>query len=390
MDTSGQTQALVVGGGPAGLTAAALLAGAGVPTILAAPPPPPDTRTTALMHSSLAILERLGIWPALAPRTDALKKLRLIDATGSLVRAPEILFDCGEVGLTAFGHNIENTTLTAALHERLQTLSLLTIISEPVTRIVPGEDRVHAECADGRTIAARLVIGADGRNSMSRAAAGIEAKIHDYPQAALTFNIAHTRPHQSISTEFHRRGGPVVFVPLPGNRSSIVFVNTPEEIARLERLDTADLGRELEMLTQGLLGTITPDKPRGSRSLSSLDADCFARNRIALIGEAAHVLPPIGAQGLNLGIRDAAAIAERAASALNEAADPGAPDLLASYDRERRGDTVPRQIAVDALNRSLLADLLPLDAGRALGLWALSTIPPLRREVMRRGVALPS
>jgi 2-octaprenyl-6-methoxyphenol hydroxylase len=347
-------------------------------------------RTTALMQSSLAVLERIGVWPAVAPDTGALKKLRLIDATGSLVRAPEILFDCAELGLTAFGHNIQNTRLLAALHDAARNLPGLTIVPEAATAVRYETGHVRARLANGAEIVASLAIGADGRNSICRTAAGIQVKEHDYPQAALAFNIAHTRPHDSISTEFHRRGGPVVFVPLPGNRSSIVYVNTLEETERLASLDPSALGRELENLTQGLLGRITPDKPRGSRALSSLEAARFAQNRIALVGEAAHVLPPIGAQGLNLGIRDAAAIAERAAEAVARGGDPGSPELLASYDRARRADTTPRQIAVDVLNRSLLSDLLPFDAGRSLGLWALGAIPPLRREVMRRGVALPS
>jgi 2-octaprenyl-6-methoxyphenol hydroxylase len=177
-------------------------------------------------------------------------------------------------------------------------------------------------------------------------------------------------------------------VPLPGDRSSMVFVNTEEELALLERFDDAALGRELESVTHGLLGRIMPDAKRGARKLSGLSVKTFAANRIVLVGEAAHVLPPIGAQGLNLGIRDAAEIAELASAALAQGQDPGGPAQLIAYDKARHSDARPRQIAVDLLNRSLLADFLPLDAARAFGLWALAALPPLRREVMRRGLAL--
>lgn len=382
------TEALVVGGGPAGLIAAALLAASGVPTVLAAPPAPADTRTTALMHSSLAVLKRIGIWPGLSPKTGALKKLRLVDASGGLIRAPEILFDASELSLTAFGHNVENIHLLSVLHETLAGLPGLRVLSSAVSKLEPSTDHVRATLENGEDIKARLVIGADGRNSLCRSAAGIEAKVWDYPQSALTLNFSHSRPHNGISTEFHRRGGPLVVVPLPGDRSSMVFVNTPEELAMLARFDDVALGRELESVTHGLLGRILPDAQRGARPLSGLSVKTFATQRIVLVGESAHILPPIGAQGLNLGIRDAAEIAELAGAALAAGQDPGAPALLAAYDKARHADARPRQIAVDLLNRSLLADFLPLDAARAFGLWALATLPPLRREVMRRGVAL--
>ncbi len=382
------TEALVVGGGPTGLIAAALLASSGVPAVLAAPPAPADTRTTALMHSSLAILARIGLWPALGPKTGPLKKLRLVDASGGLIRAPEILFDASELGLTAFGHNIENTHLLGVLHETLAALPGLRLLPSAAVSVEPGADHVRVRLENGDEITARLVIGADGRHSLCRSAAGIEAKIWDYSQSALTLNFSHSRPHGGVSTEFHRRGGPVVVVPLPGDRSSMVFVNTSEELAMLARFEDAALGRELEAVTHGLLGRILPDAQRGARVLSGLSVKTFAAQRIVLVGESAHVLPPIGAQGLNLGIRDAAEIATLAHSAHLAGQDLGAPALLAAYDKARHADARPRQIAVDLLNRSLLADFLPLDAARAFGLWALAALPPLRREVMRRGVAL--
>lgn len=385
-----ETQAAVVGGGPAGLIAGCLLAASGVPTVLAAPVPPADTRTTALMASSLAVLGRLGVWPALAARSGALKKLRIVDDSHSLIRAPEAVFDSSELGLNAFGHNIENTHLLAALRGAAERIPDLRIVPSAAVSVEPDTELVRIALADGDCIHARLAVGADGSNSTCRRAANIVAKTRDYPQAALTLNFSHNRPHNSVSTEFHRRGGPLVVVPLPGNRSSIVLVNTPEEIERLSNLDDAALGAQLERFTHGLLGHIQPDKTRGVRRLGTLTVDSFGKDRIALVGEAGHVLPPIGAQGLNLGIRDAAEIARLAGDAAASGKDPGSSDLLDEYHRARHADAAPRQIAIDLLNRSLIADFLPFDAGRALGIWALTALPPLRREIMRRGVALAS
>jgi 2-octaprenyl-6-methoxyphenol hydroxylase len=311
-----------------------------------------------------------------------------VDDSHSLIRAPEALFDSAELGLTAFGHNIENTHLLAALGEAAERTPNLRIVSSPVSSVEPDAEAVRIAFASGENLRAKIVVGADGSKSITRQAAGIAAKTRDYPQAALTLNYSHSRPHNSVSTEFHRRGGPLVVVPLPDDRSSIVLVNTPEEIERLANLDDAAFGVELERMTHGLLGRITPGKARGVRKLGKLTVDQFGKNRIALVGEAGHVLPPIGAQGLNLGIRDAAEIAALAADALAGGKDPGGAAVLDAYDSARRADAAPRQIAIDLLNRSLIADFLPFDAGRALGIWALTALPPLRREVMRRGLAL--
>ncbi|MFC5068751.1 UbiH/UbiF family hydroxylase [Flaviflagellibacter deserti] len=378
---------IVVGGGPAGLVAAALLARAGVPTTLIAGPAPKDTRTTALMQGSLRILTRLGLWPRLAPQTGALKKLRIVDATDRLIHAPEVLFDAAELGFTSFGHNIENSVLVTALRETAEALPALTIRNEMVASVRSDDDRAIVSLQSGEKIAGALIVGADGRNSICRRAAGISAKTRDYPQAALTLNVRHTRPHHDVSTEFHTTGGPLTLVPLPGNRSSVVLVDTPATVERLSELDDAAVGRELQQRTHGILGNITPDSPRGKRPLSSLVANRFAARRIALVGEAAHVLPPIGAQGLNLGVRDAAAIADFVVVASDRHGDIGGSDLIGAYDRARSADVRPRSAFVDVLNRSLMSEFLPAQIGRAAGLCALGAIPPLRRAIMRQGIA---
>jgi len=385
----GQTctvEVAVVGGGPAGLTAAIALAVAGVETALVSKRPPPDNRTTALLSGSVVALEALAIWPLCQENSAALTGIRLIDDTPRLLRAPEVLFEAAEIGLDAFGHNIENRHLVAALDRRASALSQLQRIEAAVVAVEPGDESVTIRLDDSTTIEARLVVGADGRKSLCRAAAGIETERHDYPQAALTLNLAHARSHRGISTEFHTETGPFTLVPLPGLRSSLVCVADPDEAERLSALDADELSAEIERRSHSILGKVRVETGHGLFPLGIETARSFAARRIALIGEAAHVIPPIGAQGLNLGLRDAATIGELVVEARRVGDDPGSASLLAQYDQRRRADVTSRAFAVDALNRSLLSDFLPVQGARGLGLYLLDRIKPLRRAVMREGV----
>ena len=375
----------VIGGGPAGLTAAIALAAAGVETALISKAPPADNRTTALLSGSVAALEALEVWPLCGAQSAPLTAIRLIDDTARLLRAPEVMFEAAEIGLEAFGHNIENRHLIAALDGRAADLPQLRRMDGSVTAIEPGEDGVAIR-VDGATLTARLVVGADGRKSLCRAAAGIATTRHEYPQAALTLNLGHARPHNGISTEFHTASGPFTLVPLPGLRSSLVCVVEPAEAEHLGALDAPALSAEIVRRAHSILGQVSVEVGRGVFPLAVETAERFARSRIALAGEAAHVIPPIGAQGLNLGMRDAATIGELVVEARRDGADVGSPELLARYDRMRRLDVASRTVAVDVLNRSLLSDFLPVQGARGFGLYLLDRIAPLRRTVMREGV----
>jgi 2-octaprenyl-6-methoxyphenol hydroxylase len=376
----------VIGGGPAGLTAAIALASAGVATVLVAKRPPPDNRTTALLSGSVAALEALGVWALCQAQSAPLTAIRLIDDTARLIRAPEVLFEADEIGLEAFGHNIQNRDLLAALESRASALPALRRIEMAAVAIEPADSRVTVSLEDGGTLTARLVVGADGRKSICRAAAGIETERHSYPQAALTLNLAHMRPHKGVSTEFHTASGPFTLVPLPGLRSSLVCVVAPDEAERLADLDAETLSAEIERRAHSILGKITVEDGRGLFPLGVETAQSFARNRIALVGEAGHIIPPIGAQGLNLGLRDAATISELVVEARRDGGDVGSADVLARYERLRRADVTSRALAVDALNRSLLSDFLPVQGARGFGIYLLDRIAPLRRAVMREGV----
>ena len=380
--------AIIVGGGPAGLTAAIALAQAGIAcTLVGKPPVKPDNRTTALLAGSVTALETLGVWHLCAARAAPLKTMRLIDDTGRLWRAPEVTFEAGEIDLDAFGHNIENRHLVAALEQRARALPMLRLIDGEVVAVEARDDAVTVMLKGSERLRAPLIIAADGRRSLCRKAAGIGIDERDYPQVALTLCFAHSRPHCDISTEFHTPSGPFTLVPLPGNRSSLVWVLDPAEGVEIAALDDAALSAAIERRAHSILGKITVEPARGLFPLRVATARRFADRRIALVGEAAHVIPPIGAQGLNLGLRDAAAVCEFVVAAQRAGHDLGGIGVLAGYDKTRRADIGSRTLAVDLLNRTLLTDFLPVQGARGLGLYMIDRIAPLRRAVMREGVA---
>ncbi|MDB5627829.1 MAG: 2-octaprenyl-3-methyl-6-methoxy,4-benzoquinol hydroxylase [Tardiphaga sp.] len=378
----------VIGGGPAGLTAAIALGSAGARTALIARRAPyADNRTTALLGGSVELLERLDVWARCADQSAPLEVMRLVDDTKRLIRAPEVKFRAVDIGRDAFGHNIENHVLMAALEARASELPQLTRFDADADGITPADDGVAVTTRTGETLKAALVVGADGRQSLCREAAGISVTQHRLPQSALTFTVTHSRPHKNVSTEFHTAQGPCVFVPLPGDRCSVVWVAAPDEAERLMALDDAALSAAVETQAHHILGRMTVQPGRHLFPLSIERPQAFARNRIVLVGEAAHVLPPIGAQGLNMGLRDASDLAGIVASAVAAGDDIGAPAVLARYARARRGDVMSRTAVIDIANRSLLSDLLPMQFARAIGLRLIDAIGPLKRLAMREGLA---
>ncbi|MDI1345942.1 MAG: UbiH/UbiF family hydroxylase [Pseudolabrys sp.] len=381
-------EAIVVGGGPAGLTAAIALAAGGLATALVGKRPDrPDNRTTALLGGSVTALQTLGVWNLCAGQSAPLKTMRIVDDTGRLWRAPEVKFEAGEIDLDAFGHNIANRDLVAALERRAVALPNLKLINDEVTAVEPDDDAVSVTAKGGDILRAALVIGADGRRSLCRTAAGIDVNEHAYKQVALTVILRHSRPHRDTSTEFHTPHGPFTLVPLPGLRSSLVWVLEPHRADEIVALDDATLAAEIERASHSILGKIELDPGRGLFPLSVVTAHSFGARRIALVGEAAHVIPPIGAQGLNLGLRDAATIGELAVEAHRAGSDIGGAAVLGAYDRQRRGDVTTRGVAIDLFNRTLLTDFLPVQGLRGLGLYMIDKIGPLRRVVMREGIA---
>ncbi len=379
---------VVVGGGPAGLTAAIALADAGARTaLLARRAPYADNRTTALLGATVDLLDRLDVWRRCRDSAAQLKVMRLVDDTGRLIRAPEVRFVSEEIGLEQFGYNVENRTLVEALEARAAELPNLTRIDDDATTVVPEDNVVAIVTRQDRTLGGRLVIGADGRQSLCREAAGIEMRRRDLHQAAITFNIRHSRPHRNISTEFHTPRGPCVLVPLPGDRCSVVWVTSPAEAERLMALDDQALSEAIEAQSHSILGRTNVEPGRHKFPLAIERPAQIAKSRIALVGESAHVVPPIGAQGLNMGLRDAADLANIVQEALGLGEDPGSPQVLQRYASARRSDIASRTFAIDVANRSLLSDLLPVQTARAAGLHLIGALGPLRRLAMREGLA---
>jgi 2-octaprenyl-6-methoxyphenol hydroxylase len=378
----------VVGGGPAGLAVAIAIAQSGANTALIARRSLyADNRTTALLGESIDFLQRLEVWPNCMDKAAALRVMRLVDDTGRLIRAPEVRFSCDEIGLEVFGYNIENRVLVSSLEERAATLPNLTRLDDEAAAVHADDDIVSVQLANGGALSARLVVGADGRHSLCREAAGITVQRRELHQAALTFNVSHSRPHQNISTEFHTPQGPCVFVPLPGERSSVVWVSEPKEADRLMALSDEELSEAAEVRSHSILGKMQVEPGRNRFPLAIEQPRQFARARIALVGEAAHVLPPIGAQGLNMGLRDAADMAEVVQEALAAGEDPGSSSVLTRYASARRPDVMSRTFAIDIANRSLLSAFLPMQSLRAAGLHLIGSFGPLRRLAMREGLA---
>lgn len=330
----------------------------------------------------MRFLEGLGL--ALDEHAAPLSTMRIVDATRRLIRSPAVTFRAAEIGEDAFGFNIPNAALNAALAARVRAEQRIDRRACMVEAWQPGAHAVTARLGDGTTVRAALAVAADGRGSPARAAAGIATRTRRLPQSALVLNFAHARHHGFTSTEFHTEDGPCTQVPLPdGRRSSLVWVMRPSDAEALERLDETALSERLERRMQSILGRVTIEPGRQVYPLSTALPARFAARRIALVGEAAHVFPPITAQGLNLGLRDVAELAEIVRT---HGEDPGAPAALARYDARRRPDIAARSHVVNLFNASLLTPLLPAQLARSAGLGILDRLPALRGFFMREGM----
>jgi 2-octaprenyl-6-methoxyphenol hydroxylase len=379
------TDAVVVGGGLAGLAAAVAVAKAGLATVHLVPKAPPDRRTSALMLPAVAYLEQAGLIAEPAAIGQPLTQIRIIDATPRLLRAPETLFDSAEAGLPAFGWNFANVRLAEAFAAAREGLANLTTRETTLADLALGPDGATLTLGDGGTLSARLVVGADGKKSLVRASAGFRAREHAFAEAALVCDLALARPIGGTSVEFHYPHGPFTLVPAGGNRANLVWIDRRETLAAAQARGKEGLAALFYEKAQHLFGAIELLTPAFVFPLSTLSVDVAGRDGVVLVGEAAHAFPPIGAQGLNLGLRDVADLAAALA-----AADLAAPDfatrVAADYARRRAGDLRRTGTVVDTLFRSLLADFLPAQALRAGGLWALKLVPPLRRAAFEVGM----
>ena len=392
------TDILIAGGGVAGLAAAAILAARGFSVICADPVPPvtsdagaaADLRSTAFLMPSVELLRRAGLWTRLAPEAAPLRVMRIVDAGGA-AGARRADFDAREAGAEAFGYNLPNWLLRREMVAHLEGEPRARLVAPArVEAVVPRADRAVVRLGDGSSLAARLVIAADGRDSGLRAGAGIGARRWGYGQKALVFVARHGPPHEDVSTEVHEGGGPFTLVPLPGregaHRSAVVWMERGPRAQALAALPAPEFEAEMTARSAGVLGPLALEGRRAVWPIVAQIAHRFDAPRMALVAEAAHVVPPIGAQGLNMSLRDIGVLADLLDAARAAGGDIGAPELLARYHRARHGEALARMLGVDALNRAAMTDLQPLRDLRRLGLGVLGGLPPLRRAAMRLGL----
>jgi 2-octaprenyl-6-methoxyphenol hydroxylase len=378
-------EVVIVGAGLAGSVAAIALSRRGRKVaLLCGKARAQDQRTTALMDQSIRFLDRLGLWPDLQPKAEALSTMQIIDGTQRLLRAPTVAFRSSEIGLAAFGYNFSNQDLLATFDAAIEREPNITVYQQNASSIVFEGNDAFVTLDDGTMLEADLVIGADGRRSKTRESAGVSLRTWSYPQTAVVLNFSHALPHGNVSTEFHTESGPFTQVPLHGNRSSLVWVVQPVEAERLCALPLDELSTVVEARMQSLLGQVTIDESVQAWPLSGMTALRYGKGRAVFVGEAAHAFPPIGAQGLNLSLRDIMVLDDLVGEDLSK---PISNTIGNRFDRQRKVDVLSRTASVDLLNRSLLSPFLPVQMVRAAGIHLLSTLSPLRHFVMREGVA---
>ena len=389
-----EVEALIVGGGLVGLTLGSALAGAGLPVAVVdrADPttmvaPEFDGRATAIANGSARVLQGIGLWDAVAAHASAIKDIRVSDGDSLLF----LHYDHREVGDEPLGHIIENRYLRLALYDHVRSLASLELLAPTeiadLTRSATG---VVAELTDGRQIRARLLLACDGRNSELRDAAGIGVTRWRYQQTSIVCAVFHDRPHNNIAHERFLPGGPFAILPMTDadgrHRSAIVWTDRDDVAPAMMALDDTAFVAELAPRFGDILGTLAMAGPRWSHPLGLSHAQRYIDQRMALVGDAAHAIHPIAGQGLNMGIRDIAALAEVVIDARRLGRDIGAPDILADYERWRRFDNLVLAVVTDVMNKLFSNDIAPVRVVRDLGLGTVNRIAPLRRNFMRHAM----
>ncbi len=392
-----RTDIFISGAGVAGLTAALALADAGFRVTVADPAPPAahgaedgsDLRSTAYLQPAQALFARLGLWARLAPLACPLEVLRIVDTAGE----PPVLretrdFKAADLGDQPFGWNLLNWVTRRELTAAAQAHPGVDLrLGVGFAALVQRTTAALVTLSDGTRLTARLAVAADGRDSPLRAAAGIGARVTRYGQVSLAFVATHEVPHGNVSTEVYHEGGPFTVVPLPDidgrPASAIVWMNPGATAAALARLPAEDLGPVMTARSAHVLGPMSVASPIRQWPIVTLRAERLTGERVAVIAEAAHVMPPIGAQGLNTSLADVAALVEVAGQAPDRL---GTPAMLADYARARDGDIRARATVIDLFNRVVGSGAAPMQAARLIGLRAVHGIVPVRHAVMRAGL----
>jgi 2-octaprenyl-6-methoxyphenol hydroxylase len=386
----------IAGGGVAGLTAAALFGTLGFSVLCMDPAAPvtdaakpgADLRTTAFLQPAIALLAKAGLWDRLLPQAAPLQVMRIVELGPDGAPALSRDFRAEDISDAPFGWNLPNWLLRREMLARLKALPQVRFMpGVALSGLIPRAEAAHFTLSNGARGVARLLIGADGRDSFIRKALGISVHRQDYGQMALTFAVTHARPHQGVSTEVHRDGGPFTLVPLPDHEgqpaSAVVWMVPGAEAARLMALPEAAFAAEATTRAGGLWGKLTLITRRDLWPMMAQRAARLIGPHCALMAEAAHVVPPIGAQGLNMSLADLACLAELAEAA---PAQLGTPAMLKAYARRRAPEVALRVAGIDLLNRASIAGAAPWQKLRAGGLALLADVPWLRQAAMRAGL----
>ncbi|WP_347821177.1 FAD-dependent monooxygenase [uncultured Planktomarina sp.] len=387
---------IISGGGIAGLSTAVAFGAAGFEVLCVDPTAPvtdrtnqgADLRTTAYLQPAQAFLQKIGLWPLLADRSAPLQIMRIVDAAGEVLVRKD--FNAADISDTPFGWNLGNWDMRERLLTRLDTLPNVNFqpgVSTTSSQTRSTEARVNL--SSGERVSCKMLIAADGRDSPIRRAAKIRTKRTDFGQLALSFAVSHDTPHENISTEVHKAGGPFTLVPLPdfnGKPSSaVVWMDRVNAIKEMQSLPTEAFNAAITKRSAGVLGQLEVITARSAWPIISQLSDQFFAERTAFIAEAAHVVPPIGAQGLNLSLGDIEALLDLATAA---PAQIGEAEMLKSYNQARRPIAQSRVLGVGALNRASKAEGPIAARARALGLDAIHRITPLRRQLMQLGLGI--
>ena len=387
---------IISGGGIAGLSTAVAFGAAGFEVLCVDPTAPvtdrtnqgADLRTTAYLQPAQAFLQKIGLWPLLADRSAPLQIMRIVDAAGEVLVRKD--FNAADISDTPFGWNLGNWDMRERLLTRLDTLPNVNFqpgVSTTSSQTRSTEARVNL--SSGERVSCKMLIAADGRDSPIRRAAKIRTKRTDFGQLALSFAVSHDTPHENISTEVHKAGGPFTLVPLPdfnGKPSSaVVWMDRVNAIKEMQSLPTEAFNAAITKRSAGVLGQLEVITARSAWPIISQLSDQFFAERTAFIAEAAHVVPPIGAQGLNLSLGDIEALLDLATAA---PAQIGEAEMLKSYNQARRPIAQSRVLGVGALNRASKAEGPIAARARALGLDAIHRITPLRHQLMQLGLGI--
>lgn len=400
-----RTDCLVVGGGLVGATLAAALGSAGLRVTLLDRIEPDvlksgdrDGRTTAIAWGSKVALEGVGVWPLIGGSAEPILDIRVSDGN-----APVFLHfdhtdlpatDSNAGAATPLGYIVENSIIRDALFRRLQALDTVTFLAPAeVAGSETGPGAAHLTLTDGRRLAANLLVAADGAGSPLRHAAGIRVTSWTYDQISIVCTMTHDRPHRGIAHERFLPGGPFAALPMAdgpagAHRSSVVWSEKAALAPDFLALDDTAFASALGERFGSWYGDIGVEGPRWSYPLRLQHAETYIGNRLALVGDAAHVIHPIAGQGWNMGLRDVAALAEVVVDARRLGLDIGSEDVLARYQRWRRFDNVLLSGVTDSLNRLFSNDIAPVRGLRDVGMGAVNAVPPLRRFFMRHAMGM--